>query len=161
MATKAKELFSAFGSSSTEKVYGGTSTIALVAGDWNKILSFQVPDKMAWVIDRIMELRMKLKNASGVELGRNARIMLAVKKPGKELPVEIGSSKLYSPFREVSINLQNNNEYREALNMVLDRTGSLDERTQIQILVDPGTDFTLSWPHSEIYLPKILETDKQ
>lgn len=139
---------------------GGTESVSLVAnGTYQPAIVFKVPRQVAWVLAKNPKIRLKLKNSSGTELNRNAKLMLSVKKPTDQMYKEIGAFKLYSIYADLSLSQQANKDYDPAVRFDLKNAGKVPEESLLAVMVEVPTNFTIDWSKSEIYIGSTATND--
>lgn len=129
----------------------GTETVTIPAtGIITPVIRFRVPRKAQWLIDILPLLIMKLKNSSGTELPRTAKIHLGFKHPVDSAPIWVVDVS-YAPWSNVSLTSQYDVNYQDLLRLPLRKGYALDEDTEIWfgVSIGSGSSFTLSWAHSD------------
>lgn len=139
---------------------GGTTTVSLTAnGIYQPAIVFKVPRQVAWVLAKNPKVRLKLKDNTGTELNRNAKIMLSIKKPAQQMYQEIGAFKLYSIYTDLTLSQQANKDYDPSVRFDLKNAGKVPEESLLALMVEVPTNFTIDWSKSEIYIGSTATND--
>lgn len=141
--------------------YGGKNTIVpLVANrTYQPAIVFKVPRQMAWVLAKNPKVRIKLIDVARNEISKNAKLILAIKKPGEQMFKEVGTFKLYSIYSDLTLSQQANKDYDVSVRFDLKNAGTVKEESLVALMVEAPTNFNISWSNSEIYIGSTATRD--
>lgn len=112
------------------------------------------PEKrMAAIIQSEPTLFMKLKDDAGNELPANAKVILAVKDKGEDLPMQITPAQMYRIWRDIDFAEQKSEKYIHNFVVDLQADILLEEGESLLIVVISPSSVTLSWDNSDFELP--------
>lgn len=128
-------------------VMTGSETVSIPAtGIVTPIIRFRVPRKANWLINSLPLILMKLKDASGNELPRTAKIYIGFKHAVQSAPVW-KSEDTYAAWQSVAFANQFDVNFQKKLHLSLTAKIALDEDAEIWFGVsqNSGSSFTIDW----------------
>lgn len=130
------------------------STVLIRAGVATKIIEFEAPRKLAFYIAAGALLRLKLRNASSVELPASAKLCFAGKDRRDMLANQISPAVDYRSWADVAENDMYNEKYFSSLAFPFGRSGQnsllCEELEKVSLFVDVSEDFTVDWSKSKL-----------
>ena len=128
------------------------ATLNLPAGIPIEVAKITPEKRMAAIIPSEPHLFMKLKDTSGNDLPANAKVILAVKGKGDDLPTQITPAHMYRAWRDIDFADQKSEKYIHNFVVDLQADILLEEGESLIIVVISPTDAVLSWDNSDFEL---------